>query len=104
MQLIRKSESNQDLFLVLMIGLAMVTGSSMIVFSALNNSSFLAILGVSISFWSVLLLFFTPTKRTFLSLLKAYASASGSNIERALIEFDLTEKGVYLPPQNLKRL
>jgi hypothetical protein len=74
----------------------------MIVFSALNNLSFLAILGVSISFWSVLLLFFTPTKRAFLSLLKAYASASGSNIERALIEFDLTEKGVYLPPQNLR--
>jgi len=102
MQLIRRSESNQDLFLVVMIGVAMVTGSTMIVFSALNNSSFLAILGVSISFWSVLLLFFTPTKRAFLSLLKAYASASGSNIERALIEFDLLEKGVYLPPQNLR--
>ena len=102
MQKIRKSESNQDLFLVLMIGVAMVTGSIMIVLSALNNLSFLAILGVSISFWSVLLLFFTPTKRPFLSLLKASASASGSNIERALIEFDLTEKGVYLPPQNLR--
>jgi len=102
MQLIRKSESNQDLFLVLLIGVAMVTGSIMIVVSALNNLSFLAILGVSISFWSVLLLFFTPTKRAFLSLLKASASASGSNIERALIEFDLTEKGVYLPPQNLQ--
>lgn len=102
MQLIRRSESNQDLFLVVMIGVAMITGSTMIVFSALNNSSFLAILGVSISFWSVLLLFFTPTKRAFLSLLKAYASASGSNIERALIEFDLLEKGVYLPPQNLR--
>jgi hypothetical protein len=102
MQKIQKSESNQDLFLVLMIGVALVTGSVLIVFSALNNLSFLAILGVSISFWSVLLLFFTPTKRAFLSLLKASASASGSNIERSLIEFDLTEKGVYLPPQNLR--
>jgi hypothetical protein len=102
MQKIQKSESNQDLFLVLMIGVALVTGSSLIVFSALNNLSFLAILGVSISFWSILLLFFTPTKRAFLSLLKASASASGSNIERALIEFDMTEKGVYLPPQNLR--
>jgi hypothetical protein len=99
---IKKSETNQDLFLVLMIGVALTTGSTMIVLSALNNLSFLAILGVSISFWSVLLLFFTPTKRAFLSLLKASASASGSNIERTLIEFDLTEEGVYLPPQNLR--
>ena len=102
MQKIRKSESNQDLFLVVMIGFALITGSVMIVLSALNNLSFLAILGVSISFWSVLLLFFTPTKRAFLSLLKASASANGSNIERSIIEFDLFEKGVYLPPQNLR--
>jgi len=99
---IRKSESNQDIFLVVMIGFALITGSVMIVLSALNNLSFLAILGVSISFWSVLLLFFTPTKRAFLSLLKASASANGSNIERSIIEFDLSEKGVYLPPQNLR--
>jgi hypothetical protein len=72
------------------------------VLSALNNSSFLAILGVSVAFWSVLLLFFTPTKHAFLDLLKASASASGSNIERALIEFNSAEKGVYLPPQNLQ--
>jgi hypothetical protein len=102
MQKIQKSESNQDIFLVLILGVALITGSAMIALSALNNLSFLAILGVSISFWSVLLLFFTPTKRAFLSLLKASASASGSNIERSLIEFDLTEKGVYLPPQNLR--
>ncbi len=50
----------------------------------------------------MLLLFFTPTKHVFISLLKASASASGSNIERSLIEFDLGEKGVYLPPQNLR--
>jgi hypothetical protein len=102
MQKIQKSESKQDLFLVLIIGVALTTGSAMIAISALNNSSFMAILGVSISFWSVLLLFFTPTKRAFLSLLKASVSASGSNIERLLIEFDLTEKGIYLPPQNLR--
>ena len=79
-----------------------MTGVVMIVFSALNGSSFLAIIGVSVAFWSMLLLFFTPTKHAFLSLLKASASASGSNIERSLIEFDLVEKGVYLPPQNLR--
>jgi hypothetical protein len=102
MQKIQKSKSNQDLFTVLMIGIALITGLAMIAISAINNISFLAILGVSISFWSILLLFFTPTKKAFLSLLKASASASGSNIERSLIEFNLVEKGVYLPPQNLR--
>jgi hypothetical protein len=99
---IKKTRIDRDAFTVLIIGIALITGLSMIVLSALNNTSFLAIIGVSISFWSMLLLFFTPTKHAFLSLLKASASASGSNIERSLIEFDLGEKGVYLPPQNLR--
>jgi hypothetical protein len=99
---IKKIITNQDIFTVLMIGIALITGVVMVVLSALNDSSFLAILGVSVAFWSMLLLFFTPTKHAFLALLKASASASGSNIERSLIEFDLAEKGVYLPPQNLR--
>ena len=98
----KKTRVNQDIATVLMIGAVLMTGVVMIVLSALNNSSFLAILGVSVAFWSVLLLFFTPTKHAFLDLLKASASASGSNIERALIEFNSAEKGVYLPPQNLQ--
>jgi hypothetical protein len=99
---IKKKKINQDIFTVLMIGIALITGVAMIVLSALNDSSFLAILGVSVSFWSILLLFFTPTKHAFLSLLKATTSASGANIERSLIEFNLAEKGIYLPPQNLR--
>jgi hypothetical protein len=99
---IEKKRVNQDKVTVLMIGIVLMTGVVMIVLSTLNNISFLAILGVSVSFWSMLLLFFTPTKHAFLSLLKASASASGSNIERSLIEFDLAEKGIYLPPQNLR--
>jgi hypothetical protein len=99
---IKKTRINQDIVTVLMIGIALLTGVAMIVLSALNDSSFLAILGVSVAFWSMLLLFFTPTKHAFLSLLKASASASGTNIERSLIEFNLVEKGIYLPPQNLR--
>ena len=98
----KKKNVNQDIITVVMIGLALITGVIMVVLSAFNDSSFLAILGVSIAFWSMLLLFFTPTKRTFLSLLKAAANSSGTNIERALIEYNLTEKGIYLPPQNLR--
>jgi len=98
----KKTKIDQDIFTVLMIGLALITGVAMIVLSALNDLSYLAIVGISVAFWSVLLLFFTPTKHAFLSLLKASASGSGTNIERSLIEFNLVEKGIYLPPQNLK--
>ncbi len=99
---VNKKRINQDIATVLMIGLTLITGIVMILFSALYNLTFLAILGVSIAFWSMLLLFFTPTKHTFLALLKASASANGSNIERPLLEYNLVEKGVYLPPQNLR--
>ena len=99
---INKTKTNQDTFIVLIIGMALITGVAMIVLAALNDSSFLAILGVSVAFWCILLLFFTPTKSSFLSLLTASANASGTNIERALIEFNLVEKGIYLPPQNLR--
>jgi len=97
-----RSKVNEDIFTVLFIGIALITGVVLIVLSALNNSSFLAVVGVSVAFWSILLLFFTPPKQVFLSLLKASASASGSSIERFLNEFNLVEKGIYLPPQNLK--
>jgi hypothetical protein len=97
-----RSKVNEDIFTVLSIGIALITGVVLIVLSALNNSSFLAVVGVSVAFWSILLLFFTPPKQAFLSLLKASASASGSSIERFLNEFNLVEKGIYLPPQNLK--
>jgi hypothetical protein len=99
---IKKTTVYHDTVIVLMIGVALMTGVVMIVLSAMNNSSFLAIVGVSVAFWSMLLLFFTPASHAFLALLKASANVSGSNIERVLIEFNLTEKGVYLPPQNLR--
>ncbi|HYA77710.1 MAG TPA: hypothetical protein VEF91_03245 [Verrucomicrobiae bacterium] len=102
MSQIKKKRANQDIGTVLMIGAVLVTGVIMIVLSAIYGSSFLAVVGVSMAFWSVLLLFFTPTKHTFLDLLKASASAGGSNIERSLTEFNSAEKGVYLPPQNIQ--
>jgi hypothetical protein len=99
---INKIRINHDIFSTLMIGVVLMSGVVMIALSALNGSSFLAIIGVSVSFWSIILLYFTPTKHAFLALLKASANASGSNIERSLLEFNLTEKGIYLPPQNLR--
>jgi hypothetical protein len=92
---IEKTRINQVKVIMLMIGVALT------VLSALKGSSFLAILGVSVAFWSVLLLYLTPTKHVS-PLLNASASTSGSNIERFLMEFNFAEKGVYLPPQNLQ--
>jgi hypothetical protein len=102
MSYIKQMKSSQDIFTVAMIGLILLTGIAMILLSVFYTSSFLAILGISLCFWSILLLFFTPTRHVFLSMLKASASASGSNIERSLLAFELDKKGIYLPPQNLR--
>jgi hypothetical protein len=37
-----------------------------------------------------------------LTLLNASAEAAAANIERLILELNLSEKGVYLPPKNLK--
>jgi hypothetical protein len=93
---IQKTRINQVAFILLVIGVALTA------LSALNGSAFLVILGVSVAFWSVLLLYLAPSKHVSLALLNASASTGGSNIERSLMEFDLTEKGIYLPPRNLR--
>ena len=97
----KKKRINHDIITVLMVGLVLITGVVMIVISVLNSSSFLAIIGVSVAFWSILILFFAPTAHRFIALFQASANASGYNIERSLIEFNSAEKGIYLPPQNL---
>jgi hypothetical protein len=79
--------------------LTLVIGIVLTALSAINGSSFLAVLGVSVAFWSILLFYLGPAKRVSLALFNA--SAGGGNTERSLLEFDSTEKGIYLPPRNL---
>jgi hypothetical protein len=95
---IERTRINQVTIVMLTIGAALVA------LSVLNASSFLAIFGVSIAFWSAILLYITPTKHVPLTLLNASTDANASNIERLLIEHNLAEKGVYLPPKNLENL
>jgi hypothetical protein len=64
-------------------------------------SSFLAILGVAITFWGAILLYIAPTKQVPLTLLNATATANTINIERILSEHNTTQKAVYLPPNRL---
>ncbi len=70
--------------------------------SAFYSSTYLALLGVAIIFWGVILLYVTPSKHVPLTLLNASAEATSANIERLISELNLSEKGVYLPPKNLK--
>jgi hypothetical protein len=77
-------------------------GTGLVVVSAFSASSFLAILGVAIIFWGVILLNVTPSKHVPLTWLNASAEAAAANVERLISELNLSERGVYLPPKNLK--
>jgi hypothetical protein len=77
-------------------------GIALIALSAFYVSSFLVILGLAVVFWGGVFLYITPVLHVPLDLLEASANVSENNIERVLGELDLSEKGVYLPPKNLK--
>ncbi len=70
--------------------------------SVFYASSFLAILGVGIVFWGIILLYVTPVRHVPLRLLSVSAVSNSGTVERLLSEMDMTEKGYYLPPRYLK--
>jgi hypothetical protein len=81
---------------LLAIGILLVT------LSFVGDSAFLVIFGVALIFWSLILFYITPSRHVPLSMLTASACANANNIERIIAEFDLENKGFYLPPQSLK--
>lgn len=83
--------------IIILLGL----GIALIIGSTFYASSFLAILGLALVFWGIILSYVTPEKQVPLILLNASADTNYDNIERILTEFNLTEKGIYLPPRNL---
>ncbi len=82
----------------------LLLGIGMVAISAFYASSFLAILGVTIIFWGLILLYITPSKHVPLTLLYASVEATVANIERLISELDLAARGVYLPPKKLKNI
>jgi hypothetical protein len=76
-------------------------GVVLVLISAFYASSFLAIMGLSIAFWGIIVYYIKPDKHVPITLLDASADAGEDNIERILVSLDLKEKGVYLPPKNL---
>ena len=81
-----------------------ILGLVLVIISMFYASSFLAILGVALFFWGAIFLYITPTKHVPWTLLNASAETAATNIERLISELNLTEKGVYLPPKNLKNI
>ena len=77
---------------------------ALVVTSAFAASSFLAILGVALAFWGAILLYITPVKHVPLDILNAAAEANAVNIERLILELNLSARGVYLPPSNLRNV
>jgi hypothetical protein len=82
--------------------LTLLTGIALLVLSAFYTSLVSAVIGLALTFWGSILLYITPTKHVPLGLLTAVAFPNLANIEKLLIDSNLNEKGVYLPPKYLK--
>ena len=80
----------------------LILGVILVVLSVFYPYSFLAILGTALIFWSAILFYITPEKHVPLVFLHPLASSNADNIERILSEFGISEKGIYLPPRNLR--
>ena len=70
--------------------------------SAFYVSSFLAILGIALIFWGIILLYITPTKQVPLELVMAAAEPGTQNIQRIIEQYRLSQQAIYLPPKNLQ--
>ena len=84
------------------VSLMLTLGVVLMIISAFYGSSFSAIFGTVMILWGAILLYVTPVRHVPLALLDASANGNTNNIERILSQFNLSEKGVYLPPKNLK--
>jgi hypothetical protein len=72
--------------------------------SLVNGSAVLALIGLGLVFWGVLLWYVVPIKHVTLGLLTATASSSLVSVEMLLASVKPEGKGIYLPPKYLKDL
>ncbi len=79
----------------------LVIGSLLVIVSIVYSSSFLAILGVAIIFFSAIFSYIKPVEHVPLTLLSAVYISSTRNIEMQLARVDLSVKSKYLPPKYL---
>lgn len=83
-------------FIILPLGLLALAAS------AFNNSYVLAFIGLGLTFWGSLLLYMSRSKYVKLEILNAAVSSALVNLEKMLANAGSSEKGVYLPPKNLR--
>ncbi|MDR2720463.1 MAG: hypothetical protein LBC03_06650 [Nitrososphaerota archaeon] len=69
--------------------------------SGVYTLSFMAILGVTIAFWGIILYYIRPTKQVPISIITATSSPNTDNLNRIFSELNITQKGIYLPPSKL---
>lgn len=79
-----------------------IIGILSIIISTFYVSTFLALIGAGFIFWGIILFYITPVKHIPLTIVDYLMTSNNDNVERILLEFDLTNKGIYLPPKNLK--
>ncbi len=100
--MMKMPRSKKTVFSQIIVFTLLILGIGIVVVSIFSVSSFLAVLGVAIIFWGALLLYVTPSKHVPIKILNVSVEATIANIERLIFELNLTEKGIYLPPKNLK--
>ena len=77
-----------------------ILGIVILAYSTYFISSFFAMIGFSILFWGVILLYVTPTNNSFIDLLNSMVDPSIANIERILTEYNINQQGIYLSTEN----
>ena len=79
----------------------LIYGLALLVISGIYLSTYIGVIGLTLVFWSSVFLYLTPGKYAPLNLLNALALSNLNNVERILLELNLSDKGVYLPPKRL---
>ncbi|MCW4005720.1 MAG: hypothetical protein NWF04_03875 [Candidatus Bathyarchaeota archaeon] len=81
-----------------------VVGIVLLLISSFDASSYLAIFGTAVIFWGVILFYISPSRTVPLTFVDAIVTSQFDNLERILLEFNSSEKGLYIPPKNLKNI
>jgi hypothetical protein len=75
-----------------------IPGALALTFSIINNSTILAFIGLSLTFWGVLFFFVRPIRYVQSSLLDSTALATYTTIDRIVKDLKFKGKSYYIPP------
>ena len=81
--------------------LLLILGLIALAVSIIYESTLLAFIGLSLTFWGPLLLYINPEKHVKLTLLDSTVIPSIANLDQILTELKYQGKPIYLPPKYL---